>query len=73
MSSHFVIKITVFTLLLTFPLIAFSKKFENKLSNNASKSLFAASPRQNELLVIGALKQLYTAEATYFTTNSPNI
>ncbi len=64
------IKFLFFSLLLTFPLILFAKNVKNKRVNFGSKKILAVSPQQNEMLVIGALKSLYTAQATYFMINS---
>jgi hypothetical protein len=72
MFLKFVIKIALLSLLLTFPLNAFSKVAENHRSKITSMTLMAGAPRQNELLVIGALKNLYTAEAAYFLTVTPS-
>lgn len=53
MHKNYLIKFLVFSLLLICPLFAFSKKAKS-------------SPYQNELLVIGALKNLYTQQATFY-------
>jgi len=65
------VKLLVFLLLLTFPLFAYSKK-NRQFGLIAGKSR-AAAPRQNEQLVIGALKRFYDAESTYFSTNEYNV
>jgi len=73
MSQKLFANFLLVSMLFAFPLFAYAKKNISKRTNSASKNLFAASPRQNEMLVIGTLKQLYTAEATYFTTNSQTV
>jgi len=68
MSQKFFTNLLIVSLLFAFPLFAHAKKNVSKHTNSASKNLFAAAPRQNEILVMGAVKSLYTAQATYFTT-----
>ena len=63
MSEKHLTTYLVFSLLLIFPLIVSAKKAENKIS----KTRTANYPSyQNERLVIGAIKNLYIAQAAYF-------
>lgn len=61
--SNKIIKTFVLFLILFCPLFVFAKSSKVKKFNKAKSFGY-----QNELLVIGALKNLYTAQANYFST-----
>jgi len=65
--SNKIIKTFVLLIILFCPLFIFAKSLESKNSSrNFSRAKY--SGYQNELLVIGSLKNLYTAQANYFST-----